>query len=409
MNRVNASQAYLAAYHWKMRLLRYYVVRRLASVWTHSRSRTDRIYVWPPFDERMDAEKLSSFQINIHHYLRNLDVSVEYYLGTRNGLRRCLLRAPFDETVQGESTDEMTIKQNLQRARYCVLWPMSDKPRAISLRPYLYMVAEGPGRHGSTEWLRLTSDIYRSRIPLPRRTVPFPKYPVNSCAVLGTGPSLDDFEPESDKWDAWIGANFLVCDERIRRSGRPFAICLLDPDLFSPLDSMRPLWTHTFALLRETPAVLITALDYAAFIELNFPDDVRRKCHYVKTLGHDTSRIWTSFNLPKMTITPYGNVLTDLMLPVATSISRSITLYGCDGIPPGQKGSLPKSTQLQKYDDAQFKEMDGRYDQVFYDHYFDRLSFYIRYVVDECMRQGVNITLRRPSWNAGLQGLRVPE
>lgn len=409
MREVDSMQAYLAAHQRKMRLLLYYLVRRLASVYMYSRRESDRIYVWPPFDDFTEKEQLFHLHKNLHHFLGNVSISVEYYLRSSSGLKKCLLNLPSHSTVLEEFIAEPTVRRNLREARYCLIWRRDGRAHRTSTTPYLYVIENSPENSGVNEWIRLVTDVYRSRVSIPKRIVPFPDYPVKSCAVLGSGPSAEDFEAESDQWDAWIGANSVICNEKIRHSGKPFALCLLDPLYFAPLSSMDAFWQNAFDLLRETPAVLITTLDYAAFIELNFPDEIKKKCHYVKTVGHDTPNFLTRDNLQDLIITPYGNVLNDLMLPVAASISRSIMLYGCDGQAPGEEsGYLPKAASLQSHETAVWEEVgSGFHDTRTYKQYLSSQNLFTRYLVSDCIRKGVKIALRRPSWNTGLQGLPV--
>jgi hypothetical protein len=212
---------------------------------------------------------------------------------------------------------------------------------------------------------------------------------------------------ESESWDVWIGANTIVCDERIWKKGRPAAVCMLDPYYFVPTHHWKSVWAGAFKLLRETSAVLVTAKCFAPYIELNFPDDIKRKCYYLKLLGHDSYRTIPKFDLSDLTVTPYGNVLTDLMLPLAASISRRVILYGCDGRPSDSTLNFPKAAGLQQYDDAWHEDGTMYYDESAYSKYIDMNSLYTRYVVDECLNHGVRVTLRCRSWNDGLDGLPI--
>lgn len=372
--------------------------------------RINRIIVWPPFDERGDAAALSAFQRDLRYYVSNLDVSIEYYLQTpesANRLKPLIMPSLSEHSIISDLCDTSVALKRFRMARYGVLWRTAGKPSPQSLRINQYVIAETPECRGAVEWLRLVKDIYLYRTALPKRTVPFPKYPVRSCAVLGTGPSVDLFETEAGQFDAWIGSNAVAIDPKIRRIGNPFALCALDPYLFSPYTSSQFWRTGLISLLRETRAVFITARDYSAFVELNFPDDVKPKCHYVQTLGHDTTNLRTKFDLTDLQITPYGNVLTDLMLPVATTISQTITLFGCDGMPPRVSGNFPKAKRYIQIEQMMANEHGDLLPEAALRVQIDRMSLSTRYVVDECLRHGVQIQIRRPSWNAGLAHLPV--
>ena len=139
-----------------------------------------------------------------------------------------------------------------------------------------------------------------------------------------------------------------------------------------------------------------------------FPSNVQLKSHYIRTLGHDCIATNLSGDLHSLTVTPYGNVLTDLMLPVATSISRKVVIYGCDGKRPGSEEMFfDKADEISKIDNAQKRDLTDVLDLNTYDHYIYMHNVFTRYVVDQCLRKGAQISLRCPSWNAGLQHLPV--
>jgi hypothetical protein len=92
------------------------------------------------------------------------------------------------------------------------------------------------------------------------------------------------------------------------------------------------------------------------------------------------------------------------MLPLATCVSRKIILYGCDGMPPGTV-RFSKSPAMGKYDDAYFADNPEAFNN--FSEYVCKFGKYTGYVVEKCMKQGVEIVLRCPSWNAGLRSLPV--
>jgi len=400
--------AFRAAYIQKLRLLRYRIVRLLATLLLMTRPITHTVYVWPPIDNELDQDEYNSLIKNLRHYLKNIEITVEYYLITAEGLNRCKIKAPFDTVYSSELVDKQSVTTLLKKAKFCLLWKLNGTRIGSSVRPHLYVIKRGLDCCDANEWLRLTKDVYCTiNGSLPDNFVAFPKYPVNTCAIIGSGPSFENFIKESVSYDTWICANNVVCDIRMRSLPNPFAICVLDPYIFSSLESMQPTIQGIFCFLRETQAVMITTLDFAAYIELNFPSDIKRKCHYVSTLGHDTARFWTNSDLQKLAITPYGNVLTDLMIPVAAAISRDVVLYGCDGREPGEKGFFLKGTNIAEIDDKQTEDLKKIINEDVLDKYIFLHNLYTRYVVDEFSKQQVTYQLRCPSWNTGLQHLTL--
>lgn len=397
--------ATIAAYKWKLKLQRYYVIKNISNIRLRNKQ-NDVVYVWPPYVLSTDESDLSKLLLNFKHYLVNLNINVIYYVHS-NKLTKHVYSAVNDKLINIEATNNVTTQKDLKNARYCLLWRIDGAQKSTSLHPNLYLVDEKKEISCASEWLRLIYDLYISRDEIPTRSVNIPNYPVKTCAILGSGPSINHFYDENNDWDAWIGCNFLVCDPKLRNAGRPFALCILDPDNFSSMECMRPLWEGAFELLRGSSAILITAYNYAPFIELNFPEDIKAKCLYVKTLGNNTFSMKTNYNLLELKVTPYGNVFTDLMLPVAVAISKKIVIYGCDGSPPESKGNFPKSELFNTYDDQFTIESNSKYTDSFYKTIIDKHSLYTRFVVNECLRQGVDISIRCHSWNKGLQCLPV--
>jgi hypothetical protein len=431
VRRADLLRAEAAVFRLKTAHARYFYLRRAAGALASITRRERAVRIWPPFDEREDAQGLDLLKGRIRHYLGGTGCAIAYYVradtghtnevaaaasgvddasGVDAGMRECSFDPETGRTREERIVPAKLAHQAVRRAKCCALWRADRFPRAGSLRPHLYFIAEDLGGLAASEWLRLLSDIYHWNRTIPQRPALFPPYPVRSCAVLGGGPSLDYFHKEADRWDAWIAGNFVSTDERLRRLGHPFAVCALDPHCFAPLESQRPLWNGVFGIVRETPAVFVTTQDSAPFIELHFPADVRKKTCYAKILGHNSSRPFTRFDPERLVVTGYGNVLTDLMLPLAASISERVILYGCDGAPPGHGSNFPKSALLQKYDDEQMQEFGNSITTAAtYQSYFERNSMYVRHVADECLRRGVVLELRRPSWNRGLQHLPVLE
>ena len=387
----------------KASLARYRAVRGLSSLTLLARPIGDRVHLWPPFGPEDDAE-LSKSRQSCSYYLHNLNIAVCYFRRGKNGLTRHLLDVAHDTVMDAGRMDQRAVVVELKRAKYCAVWNYKARPCALSLSPHLYIVVNTEGNHlGCQDWLRLVSNIYRARFPLKARRAEFPTELV-SCAVVGSGPSSECFVEERRQWDGWITANFQVCDERIWQGSNPVAICIADPACFSPSPSFSALRARLFECVLSTSAVLVTFNEYAPFIELNFPEEIKRRCHYVQSLGQDSYRLTTRFRAKDLTVTRYGNVLTDLMLPLAASLSRKITLYGCDGMPPGAK-RMPKSASTDKYDVEYLQAHPELLDH--YQDYIDKMNIYTGFVIDECRAQGAEITLRCRSWNSGLSGLPV--
>ncbi|QWV95966.1 hypothetical protein KP005_11275 [Geomonas nitrogeniifigens] len=391
----------------KLILARYHLVRKLSSLMLTAKTHQDSVYVWPPFEEQCHEEMRAQLLSNAMHYLNGLDITLRYFVKGDGPLHTFDVEPPFTGAKSTGSCSLEAARKLIRRARFTLVWRQEGVRLGSSVRPHIYDVETGVGKCDANEWLRLTTDLYLQKRKFPDRVVPLPSYPVRNCAVLGTGPSYEQFLEEGMSYDAWVGANSIACDERIRKFPNAFAICMLDPYIFSPLDSMRPTLQGAFDLLRETPAVLITTRNFAAFIELNFPEDIKRKCLYVSTLGHDGLFLTSGNELRRLMVVPFGNVLTDLMLPVAASISQNVVIYGCDGKKPGSDGFFAKGGAVSTVDDKQTEQLAEVLDHRMYDSYVEKHNIFTRYVVDCCCQKGVRVYLGKPSWNFGLRHLKI--
>jgi hypothetical protein len=396
-----------AAY--KARMLRFALLSRAARALAPWRSLDDRLLLWPEFELPGDADRLERTLRWSGHYLAGLDVPVEYFQRVEGRLFRCLWRPGGPPAKPEPMAGEGEAARRSRRARHIGAWNADSPPVAISLHPHQYAIADVKNHSEAGEWLRLLSDLHARRrgAPDPRpELTPLPR-PRSTCAIVGPGPSISRFARERDRFDACIVVNSAVLDPSVQEATNLFAICALDPDFLAPLESMKPFWVGAFSLLRRTPAVLVTARSFAPFIERNFPEDIRRKCLYARVLGVDTIRWRTRFDLGHLSVTSYGNVLTDLALPVAASISDDVTIYGCDGRDPGKVGeNFQKHSALQGYEDASDRESPGKYSGLLDGQvlHFYRMT---RVVTDECRRRGVTLRLRQPSHNLGLEHLPV--
>lgn len=385
-------------------MLRYGVASACAGVLLRRRSLDDRVLLWPPFVADRDGALLDRTLQRAAHYLRGSGLSVEYFLRVEGRLHVCAGAPDGGRYPAGREVTEADAQERHRIARYVALWQEQRPQRAASLRRHRYVIADIKDHCEARDWLRILSDARGAGAQVaPCR---LPPAPVRTCAVLGSGPSISRFAGEQDRYDACIAMNSAVFDESLRTARNLFAVCALDPDYFSPQESVKPFWDAVFPILRTTPAIFVTSRAFAPFIELHFPEDVRAKCHYVRMLGQDTLAWRTRFELGALRVTPYGNVLTDLALPLAAAISREVTIYGCDGRAPGRAGAnFDKHAALESFDTEFEQERPGKYGTALLDGQIRRFYLVTRVVADECLGHGVSVRVRAPSFNLGLRHL----
>jgi hypothetical protein len=132
---------------------------------------------------------------------------------------------------------------------------------------------------------------------------------------------------------------------------------------------------------------------------------VNRRAVFLKAMGRDVMPWLSSRNGPIPLIEPYGNVLTDIMLPLAAHLSNHVTLYGCDGRPPAQAGSFPKHGALASLDRVFEAQINATRTCDPYDAEVAKFYRATRYAVSACKRRGAQLFLRVPSYNYGLADL----
>ena len=151
------------------------------------------------------------------------------------------------------------------------------------------------------------------------------------AAVFGTGPGLDLFSPdEISNFGTRVGCNSMVVSEDVLRRTKPNVICFGDPVFHFGHSEQAAEFRDALQTYveRENPWVFLP-FEFGGWV-----DDLILENDRVIPLGK-TRR--GRFNIPNdhspiRRVT--GNVLTELMLPVAAAVSSDLHIFGCDGRPP---------------------------------------------------------------------------
>lgn len=405
---MNTFRTWAEAYSLKAQLIRYNLLYKLTSQLSLLRSYRASAVIWPIFDESTDQEHLHSLIQKVEYYLRGATIGAEYFLRSGSKMNRVVYDQLRNQWQQAATVLPADAIHRYESARYLLVWKTQKKTPGASIFPHRYIIEEGPGKHAVNEWLRLITDTYHRSDKGVRLNSSIQHTKLfTTCAVLGSGPSLELFYSEYERWHTWIAAASVVGSDRIFSCGHPFALCLIDPYYLTPNESLQTLLRRIILFIRQTSSLLITTLDFRAFIETHLPVDIQDKCKYIRTLGHHGFYPKTKLDINDLYVTPYGNVLTDLLLPVGASVSKTLILYGCDGRPNGVPGNFPKAAALQDSERAISQDLSTTFTADYYDPYIKRNARYTHYVARECMSKGVKIMLRCPTWNQGLQDLPV--
>lgn len=153
--------------------------------------------------------------------------------------------------------------------------------------------------------------------------------------VFGTGPTLSDFCETHDFSDgACIIANSMVRNRKLLEQLRPVAIAAGDPIFHAGCS--RYAGEFRRELLRamaSTDAFLFVPLrDYSVYISY-LPAAMHER---VVGIPFEANRPYTIDLSEDFHVSPLPNILTLLLLPLASTISREIAVIGCDGRPLDQ-------------------------------------------------------------------------
>jgi len=362
------------------------------------------IRIWPPAIGSEEEGTVSEVSKKLVFYLGSFRPQIEYVRSSIAGLE--IVRLDSFGSVSAVEIRDSELQHFKAGAEYRVLWKVG-RVRRLPFRLRDYIVDESKEVAVVNEYIRLAGDVICPNGP--PKTSEFMPSPVRfgSCAVLGTGPSSEFFINEAGSFDVWIGANAIVLDEELWRKKPPYAICMMDPYIFSPIKSLENVRSMLAKILGETGAIFLTTVELFPMVVRHFNSEVTRKCFFIRSTPTDGGltqwgRSGRTLNIPR-----FGNVLCDMMLPVASTISNAITLYGCDGRPPTNAGFFPQANRFVKHEKSLGMELAQHYPSAFFINEFSRIDLHTRYIVTRCMRMGAKMKIRMSSWNKGLALLTI--
>ena len=405
--KLGAARAVALCRKWRMH--RAWLLSRLVRMVTAWKRSSPLPVLWPTFLLPEQAEGLATVLDRASHYLEGTGARLEYFTDGRDGLRRHTVElATLNEQIRPASPLEA--KNASLSARYLLAWAESKPPRMISLRPHLYTVAEIQNHYPGLEWARLLWDLtapHASRAPMPRKV---PTTPRARVALLGSGPSLEIYKRNVNKFDGFIALNYVACDDEIGKTGVPLAIVALDPWYFEPSAMGSDFWLKTMEVVRDTAAIFVTAYRFEPYLSRHFPAAFLEKCHFVRTPGLETLGLFLEHDLSGMTVPHFGNVLLDLGLPIAAAMSRRISIFGCDGRDPALSGLNFQKAPGQDAHEAEMVEAHPVHPSgTFIDGQIESFYEMTRVVVADCLRRRIRISICSHSFNSGLAGLPLDE
>ncbi|RED16168.1 glycosyltransferase [Parasphingopyxis lamellibrachiae] len=172
--------------------------------------------------------------------------------------------------------------------------------------------------------------------------------------VFGTGPSLSKFVDENDFADGLtIVANSIVMNDDILDKLAPRIIAAGDPIFHAGCSNYAAAFrTALVKAMDKTEAWLVCPLRDVQIYLTYLPQHVHDR---IVGIPFDAQMVPPSDLTENFRLKPYGNILTLMLLPLASTFSRNIHIAGCDGRPVSQNSAFwahdKKAQFVDKMDD----------------------------------------------------------
>ncbi|MGH8046382.1 MAG: hypothetical protein ACREKL_03980 [Chthoniobacterales bacterium] len=147
--------------------------------------------------------------------------------------------------------------------------------------------------------------------------------------VFGTGPSLEQVVDVDLHGGVRVVSNSLVRNERLMDKIRPSIVCCGDPVFHAGCSGYAAEFRRNLVdAMRRYPLYTIVPITHYPYYRAHFPADLVKRIIGVpiNKLGRFNFDLLSSYNVNQT-----GNILTMLMLPVASTLAREICIGGCDG------------------------------------------------------------------------------
>ncbi|HEV7492703.1 hypothetical protein [Baekduia sp.] len=195
--------------------------------------------------------------------------------------------------------------------------------------------------------------------------------PGGSAFVLATGPSASMVDPEAVDTDLRVTCNSAVRDHELLEKLKPDVIAFSDRVFhFGPSRYAAAFRRDLRHAYEATDALIVTSRLWARPLLAHMPELAPR----VVAIDHrqDVGWRWPTENDVRVKST--GNVLTNLMLPVAFALADRVEIAGCDGRNPDENYFWKHNAKTQYADDlmqAAFEAHPAFFADRDYGDYYD--------------------------------------
>ena len=364
--------------------------QRILSVWPPTQSSNDLDVLYKAFEFYLGNSVIphQTFTYDKH----STDIITRSVTTTGSGLNNA--KMPFHKAKQLHFDAEFRV------------WNTGLLKRRLPFRPRDFVISFDRPLESLGELLRLSLELIDWKEFAATRIFRPPCTIFSSCALVCPGPSSVYFMSEANQFDLWIGANAIVMNQQLCRLIPPFAICFIDPWFFSYENTALKIRNVVIDLIKNNKTRFITVMEFAALIPQLFPRSCWNQIYFLESMGRECYRQQWGPNCSRIQIGRFENVLTDCLIPLASTLAKTVTFYGCDGIPPGINGSFPKAGLFDKFD-AEIQETSNSDKESGSEQYHKHMQQCTAYVARQCKKKGTILKLRVKSWNYGLKNVPV--
>jgi hypothetical protein len=199
--------------------------------------------------------------------------------------------------------------------------------------------------------------------------------PGGSVFVLATGPSASMVDPAAVDTDLRVTCNSAVRDHELLQELKPDVIAFSDRVFhFGPSRYAAAFRRDLRHAYEATDALIVTSRLWARPLLAHMPELAPR----VVAIDHRQDVGWRWPTDGDVTVKSTGNVLTNLMLPVAFALADRIEVAGCDGRNPDENYFWKHNAKTQYTDDlmqAAFEAHPAFFaDRDYGDYYDDHIA-----------------------------------
>lgn len=221
----------------------------------------------------------------------------------------------------------------------------------------------------------------------------------NKCYVLGTGPSLKySYCNEDAQESIVITCNSVVKNPTMLEFLKPEIVCATDPIFHAGWGQYGDEFRTQLIKSMEKHDFFLVVPHRDVHIYLNtLPSSLH---HRIGAYEFDNSiEVINTDLIASLRSAPKPNVLTNIMLPIAATISKEILVGGCDGKkdPSSYFWEHDKSSQLNNQMDDIKKEFKGFFD-ISYDNYYAEHCKTVASQVASLEQMGYRISTCTPSY-----------